>query len=442
MIRGPNSGTKRSAAAFGITENYTMKEFIVKRKCLFNLKHLCVIVALMLPVVSEARTFVVLGSGGNTVTDFDGVNSTWWGDLVIAYDMLISHGYTHDQITVLYGEGQDWTGSQFAFFHNKWSSEVANITDYNNHDLTIQHVLDSLSHVITAADTFFYWWVVSHGRNDSGNLPPNDDYKFKIDNQGIYISDAVFKTWIDKINNYAFRLVIWMTCCSGGIVDELANDKTIILTSEDALTLHQASEYGNIPDITYYPVSEFNKLLIPYACGHDFAGFVANADRTSGASKNNKIDYSEYRDAIEANYYRNAGHHPQLAGNVSLAATTYPISHLWKRCIDFSYGGSQVSRMTSGGFWQIKGTLQTGATSGLIFRKTQGVSITTSGNLINKNTDYYTGNFDYVWLDNPSNYVGNLVFKNPNGIAEFGVEDDGSIHYRDAKVQQYIRFQY
>jgi hypothetical protein len=381
----------------------------------------------------HARTFTVVGSGGNSTTDDIFNNSEWWTDLFGAYETLINHGIPHSNITVCYGEGHDYI-SGYDRFRNKWKNEITEITKYNNHKATIQHVLDSLSHVVTGSDTLLFWWVIGHGSASSMN-----DYYFIIQNEGTSITEAEFTSYVNVINNYAFRMFIWCTCTSGGIRDNLTNSKSVIITCCEYDQNHYASYYDEAP-FTNTITAEFSKLIRPILNGHDMFGHPVNGDRAPGSpSRDNRMDFTELKDSIQEHYVNSYGNTVCIGDLGNNAATTYPVDGPWRRSLEIKQAGVVKGRLSEAGYLQIQGTGITGGLSGLILKKTSGISFTTTGELVRSSVT----NYDFLWLSTPANFPGNLIIKNSKSTeVAAGIQSNGSLHLRGWESPNYPRFNF
>ena len=180
------------------------------------------------PVVA-ADNYVVLISAGRTTADDAYTNSEYWYDLLLAYQMLIDNGYEHEDIHVLYGEGVDYF-SAHERYQNPYSNSIA---DYNNHRTTIESVLGSLGAIMTPNDNIYVWWL-GHGSSMDGHL------YMTIENTMSTLRDDEFAAFMDQITQYNLRAFSFMTCFSGGIIDDLASPTSIVMTSSDFFTISES----------------------------------------------------------------------------------------------------------------------------------------------------------------------------------------------------------
>lgn len=389
-----------------------------------------------------SKMYAVIGSGGNATEDDQVFNSEWWTDLYGAYETLLNHGLDHNEIIVLYGEGTDFI-SKYDRFQNKWQNEITQITDYNNHKATIEQVLDDLSGVITSADTLLFWWVIGHGNAESAT-----DYDFTIENTGEMIIQEEFQEYVDRIENYSFRIFIWCTCQCEPIKHVLANDKTVIMTCTQYDESHQPTFYDNPPFQANLTVTAvFPYFIRGFFNSHSMAGQPFDADDDD----NDRINVPELRSHIQEEYGKidwlltSTGVEPGpldntvvISDNGNNAENTYPVSNEWTRCLEFKYLGLEEMRISQAGYSQIEGTEGSGSLSGLKFTKSAtGVSITNDGNLRRSNSEIY----QHTWLDTPSNLTGGLIFKNPGNMVVGYFNNSGTIRLRGWVAEEYPRFQ-
>lgn len=172
-----------------------------------------------------AKNYAVLISAGKTKGDDKPYNSEYWYDLFLIYEILYENGFTHSNIHVLYGDGNDFQSSHSRYqIPSGWG--ISQITDLNNSESNVQDVFSDLAPNMTNQDFLWIWWM-GHGAIDS----LCSDIYFNIQNTGEKVYDHEFKSYVDQINNYKKRSFSIMTCHSGGIIDELENNKTVILTA-------------------------------------------------------------------------------------------------------------------------------------------------------------------------------------------------------------------
>jgi hypothetical protein len=201
-----------------------------------------------------SKNYAVLFSAGNTNADDTQDNSEYWYDLFTTYKSLYENGFDHNSIYVLYGDGVDFVSSVDSFkVPSRWNR--SNITDYSNTPSNLQSVLSSLGGTMTSNDNLYFWWT-GHGLMEGGY----QEVKFWIANRGIYVFDHDLAGYINQISNYNKRYISIMTCYSGGIIDDLNNNSTIIHTSSPWNQPTVKDEFEGHPHagFSYYLASALN----------------------------------------------------------------------------------------------------------------------------------------------------------------------------------------
>lgn len=381
------------------------------------------------------RIFAIVSSGGTATSDNSAYHTEYWIDLFSAYETLIAHGLTHDQITVVYGNGTDFISSTDRF-RNKWTNEIAQITDMSCTSNNLRAAFVNFRGVMTNNDTLLFWWAIGHGKAGPRGSERMDLYEFQIPGN-TWIQDDQLAAWADTIQNYRLRIFIWGTCTSGGIRDDLANNRTVVLTACEFNQYHHSTVFP--APLNAQPTAEFPYWVRNFIDGHNIIGTATDADRISGIFNNNRIDLTELRDSIEAHYVASSGNHPQIGDAGSQATNVYPINVDWKNCIDIKQNTTTNGRFTQSGYVQSRGNSATGTLAGLIFQKSgsSGASFATSGNFIRSALSTQ----DTTWLNNTANHTGNLVIKSPAGIAVAAIQSTGRARLRAWTAPQHPRMQ-
>jgi len=258
-------------------------------------------VLLLCPAGANARDYAVLVSAGEATADDTEVNSEYWYDLYLQYETLISEGYSHDDIYVLYGYGTPFPSSK-PLYQNGFPF---NIVDYSVNRANIQAVFSQLADAVENDDFLFVWWL-GHGGVMGGH------YSMFIETTWESVMDDEFQAWVDQITDYRTRAFSIMTCQSGAIIDELENVKTIVATAcleeeyaaSDWLcdTIHT--------EMHYYERAAFHKATPGGLCG------VIDADDNDDG----RVSFAEEFDYIDDNMYWTA---PQLSDPGGWAPDTY-----------------------------------------------------------------------------------------------------------------------
>lgn len=190
---------------------------------------------------TAAKNYTVLISAGRTTADDAFVNSEYWYDLFLAYKMMIETGYDHDDIFVLYGEGTDYNS-----IHERYQNPYPeSITDYNNHKETIESVLAYLGEITSDIDHLYVWWL-GHGDDVGQNLA------LFIENTSEMVMDYEFATYMEQIEHYELRIFSFMTCYSGGIIDDLEGLDSIVMTSSDFYHLSHSAYLCEAPHTEFH----------------------------------------------------------------------------------------------------------------------------------------------------------------------------------------------
>ena len=116
------------------------------------------------------QKYAVLISTGDTTIDDTFTHSEYWYDMFLVYRALIEDGYTHDNIFVLYGFGNDFVSSHAQYQTATFFPLVGQITDFAVSKADIQNLFNWLQTGSVAngvpqvqqGDSLFFWWM-GHG---------------------------------------------------------------------------------------------------------------------------------------------------------------------------------------------------------------------------------------------------------------------------------------
>ena len=183
---------------------------------------LIVFVLLLCGRSADAKNYAVLISAGQTTEDDTPVNCEYWYDMLLMYKTLIDEGYSHDDIYVLYGGGSDF-GSIHGCYQTPYS-----VTDFPNYESYIENIFNLLGSIMTEDDFLFVWWM---GHGDRVWFSGAWHLSLFIENTGNWIWDFELASYINQIQNYQIRTFSFMTCFSGGILDDLEGPNSIVLTA-------------------------------------------------------------------------------------------------------------------------------------------------------------------------------------------------------------------
>ena len=229
----------------------------------------------MMPLGTEASPgpgkFAVLISTGTTTLDDQLFHSEYWYDLVLMYNMLVEKGFTHDHIYVLYGLGTDFA-STHADYQNPYPSPI---TDYAVSRANIQNIFNWLATgnaaegipALTNNDFLFVWWM-GHG---GGGAHCNTS--FSVSTTAESVTDAELATWTGAIT-YRRRAFVFMTCHSGGAMDNLQGSTTVTMPSCTCTQGSDSDTYDVVHGEWTYWVDGALRELLP-------TGAVVNSDADS-----------------------------------------------------------------------------------------------------------------------------------------------------------------
>lgn len=203
-------------------------------------------------------------------------HSEYWYDLFLMYRMLIENGFTHDNIYVLYGEGADFNSAHPEYNTAAQFPGVAQITDYPNHEHDVQNIFSWLAAgnategipALTDNDFLFVWWM-GHGKPVG---PCQVD--LKIENTGEFIHDSTFANYVDVITHYLKRAFFFMTCFSGGMMDNLQGAKTVVETAAPCTTTSDSDTFDVVhAEFTYHAACALRRVTpTGTAVASDFDG--------------------------------------------------------------------------------------------------------------------------------------------------------------------------
>lgn len=243
--------------------------------------------AWLMPMVTLASPgpgkFAVLISTGRTLADDTWYHSEYWYDLMLTYRMLIENGFAHDHIYVLYGNGTD-----FASAHADYQNPYPNpISDHACNRANIQNIFNWLATgnaaqgipALTNQDFLYVWWMGHGDGGADGGATCNTT--FEVSTTGESVTDAELATWTNAIS-YRRRAFVFMTCYSGGAMDNLQNTATVTMPSCTCTQLSSSANYDVVHgEWTYWVDGALRKLLA--------TGPVVNSD----ADGNNLVSVQE-----------------------------------------------------------------------------------------------------------------------------------------------------
>jgi len=165
----------------------------------------------------QAKNYALVVSAGEATADDAATNSCFWYNPLLIYKTLLTLDFEHDDIYAVYGNGSNFNSSHACY------QVPYTMADYSATRGNIQAACSALAGVMTSSDFLYVWWM-GHGSPAGSNL------ELYIETTGEYIYDYEIAGWLDAAA-YQTRVVSWMTCYSGGILDDLENGQSIVMSS-------------------------------------------------------------------------------------------------------------------------------------------------------------------------------------------------------------------
>ena len=255
-----------------------------------------------------AQKYAVLVSTGKAITDNSMYHSEYWYDLFLHYKMLRENGFKDDKIYVLYGDGTD-----FSTMYSTYDATAQfghTITDMAVNKNNIQSTFNTLSGKVKKKDYLYIWWI-GHGE---GSGPGSCGLTMKISTTGEKVTDTELTGYLNNVPNYKKRSLAFMTCHSGGMLDNMnaGGNKTVTLTSS---TCPQSS-YSIGTTCNGLPHAEFNYTLPNALCLKDPCGTAIGSDYDSNG-------YVSLSEAHQYNSLTMTTSTPQMGDPDSIATKTY-----------------------------------------------------------------------------------------------------------------------
>jgi len=266
---------------------------IIKRFLLITVT-LMFIPAALTPTILAQQKYAVLISAGQTNNDDNNYHSEYWYDLFIMYRMLVEDGFTHNNIFVLYGNGNDFNSNHANYQTGTFFTGIGQITDFPNSKTDVANIFTWLANgnatqsvpQIQSNDFLFYWWM-GHGSWDGYPLSPaSTQYHADIENTGETIRDDEFAAYFSQLPECLIKTAFVMTCTSGGLIDDMEGLHMMI---------HTAAQFDEFAQSDLYDVWHA-----------EFSYHVANAFREqdpSGVAVASDVDGDGTVSVEEANVY-------------------------------------------------------------------------------------------------------------------------------------------
>lgn len=281
-----------------------------------------VILMLSLAVLTSSafaqQKHAVLISSGQTNVDNQFLNSEYWYDLFLMYRMLIEDGFTHNNIFVLYGNGNDFNSAHANYQTATVFPGIGQITDFPNSKADVANIFTWLANgnatqgvpQIQSGDFLFYWWM-GHGDTETGM--PACEYEASIETTGELVRDDEFDVYFSQLPACLIKTLFVMTCHSGGLIDDLEGLHTMIHTAAECHTNASSGMY-DVPhaDFSYHVANSFREQEpggTPVASDVDGDGLVSVEETNDYAHVNttsSNTQIGDYRNIAPLIFIANA----------------------------------------------------------------------------------------------------------------------------------------
>ena len=274
-------------------------------------RFLWITVILMLPLVALTSTayaqqkYAVLISSGQTNLDDQFLHSEYWYDLFLMYRMLVEDGFTHNNIFVFYGNGNDFNSAYANYRTATVFPGIGQITDFPNSKADVANIFTWLANgnavqgvpQIQSGAFLFYWWM-GHGDTESGM--PACEYEASIETTGELVRDDEFDVYFGQLPTCLIKTLFVMTCHSGGLIDDLEGLHTMIHTAAECHTNASSGMY-DVPhaDFSYHVANSFREQEpggTPVASDVDGDGLVSVEETNDYAHVNTSSSNTQIGD--------------------------------------------------------------------------------------------------------------------------------------------------
>ena len=263
----------------------------------------------------KAENYAVLISIGKATTDDLFNNSEYWYDTYLAYeDLIIKEGFTHENILVFYGNGNDFTSTKYNRYkigYNGWSNQI---TDYDYSFSTLTTQLNALAGKMTSSDNLLIRMIVGHGGNTT-----KDDYATYDQNHTLHATETQWINLFSTFENYNTMKILWMTCKCGCLI---TGNKAFNFPKSVTLTSSDWNENSFPMFVDNKPHAEFNYVVTSSLLGKEPYGAQYDAD------ENNDGIISFYELYLETRTSSYMNSNSKLKDDCSISNRTYINEHL------------------------------------------------------------------------------------------------------------------
>jgi len=219
----------------------------------------------------------------------------FWFDVVLMREALLNQGFPANHIYVLYGNGTDWSNASYPNPRYRPSPAITNLAATS---ANVSAVFNGLANGTggypqMTEDDLLFVWTFDHGCGPDC-IPGTNVVLGLMDTD---MTDTTFTALVNPIP-HAFRVFCMQQCHSGGFINDLRSDRTVILT---ACTDHEHASRSDIENEVWggkeYYHGEFNYHLFSALNGQTVTGTAVNAD----ANGDGFVTMREVFDYIQAN---------------------------------------------------------------------------------------------------------------------------------------------
>ena len=260
--------------------------------------YMTVVCLLRFVPAAQGTDYAVLISAGRATTDDAAYNSCFWYNPYLQYMTLLDEGYSPDNVYFLYGFGTDFNSSHTCY------QPPEPVTDYAVNRANIESVFTTLAGIMTPNDFLYVWWM-GHG------WPSGDDLVMGIGTTGETVYDYEMEDWVGQIT-YDVRTFSWMTCHSGGILDNFEGLRSIVMSSA---TFYESSYDDWLCDTWHAEFHYHERCAWAWETPCGICGPIDADSNGSG-----RVSFDEAFTYAEANTTMS---HPQISDVGGLAPTTY-----------------------------------------------------------------------------------------------------------------------
>jgi hypothetical protein len=205
------------------------------------MKSILTLLLILLPCFSYSQNYyAVLITGSLPNAEVEGAEcwnrdftNAFWNDTYLTWELLYENGFSNNNIFVLFGDGRDWypyDPGDNTRYNPLWRHGIEEITDYEAKIADVENIFTWLANgnpqkgipKLTSEDVLFVW-TFGHGNSIGGCTST----LYLMDGQ---MYDYDFAALVDQVA-YSKRIFWMQQCYSGGFIDNLENDKTVILTA-------------------------------------------------------------------------------------------------------------------------------------------------------------------------------------------------------------------